>query len=206
MRLNPSNFEHFGIFDKIPFIYLLTGHNRIQNSTLRHELTHLQKQHTAIETYKSMLELTLNKKDLKTHNRENELKLSRALETEADLLPLAYGPIEHAVDQQIDWAYHKKNYKNTNSDIYKPIINKVHPPLHKRLTRAQVIVKIKEAEERLRNPAQARKRQFFNFMKSFIPSFQTGSFLFVAGIGIHFYCQHLVQSTIKRFVDPIINR
>ena len=204
--LNSSDFEHFGIFDKVPFIYQLTRHDRIHNSTLRHELTHLQKQHTAVQTYKNLLELTLNKKDLKEPNKENELKLSRALETEADLFPLAYGPIEYAVDQQICWAYRKKNYKNNNYDIYKPISDKVHPPLHKRLTRAEVIVKIKEAEERLNNPAQAHKRQFFNFMKSFIPSFQTGSVFFAVGIGLHFYCQHLVQSTIKRFVDPIINR
>ncbi len=111
-------------------------------ATLRHEFEHIKKNHGSVEMYHHLINNNRKSFCLKpieiTEKQSN--KLSRSVETEADLMPLAYASLLTAQD-------HEEAAK-----MFGESDREKHSSSAKRLKRATVIRKIKEAECRYNNP------------------------------------------------------
>lgn len=158
--------------------FIIDQCNQLKHATLRHEFKHIEGDDGSVEKFYYILNKKRKNESLLRPTIEQVQKISRSLETQADLMPLAYAPLSIVCDHEKFWNERNRRYtiiynngleilKNINDcsqPVYtmtigelKKMVNEKsledilkeknqHPSRLKRLQRATVIRRIKEAE------------------------------------------------------------
>lgn len=153
---------------------------QIRAAAIRHELTHIKKRHFHINFY----DVLINKKI----NPELKAKITRSIETEADLLPLAYGNKGVAQDAVVEFEFIYNNICKSDEQFSQNDPLSAHSSLMKRISRAIVIRRLKQEEFKQDHPVLHQ----FDKIKPGIVKAYYWSYFFLATLTCYFMVTHLI--------------